>query len=218
MRWIRILTTLTIAALLSAAAAAAQRSGNSASSREAFFRCKDAKGQTLYGDSMPPACTGRDTEVLNENGIVVRVIEGEQTRASRQAREALEAQARKEREARLQRDRTLVETYLTVEDIERLRDQRLDLLVGQYRLTEQNIANLRERQDRLEAQIARFRPYSDNPNAAPLPDHLAEEIVNTAKSLEVYRESLAKNRAEQAEIKAAFSADIQRFKELKGIR
>lgn len=216
MRWTRTLTMLTIATLLSATAPAAQRSSGSSASREAFFRCKDARGQTHYGDSMPRACVGLDTEVLNEAGMVLRVIEGEQTRAARLAREALEAQARKEREARLQRDRTLIETYLSVEDIERLRDQRLELLASQYRITEQNIANLRERQERLEGQIARFRPYSDNPNAPPLPDHLAEEIVNTAKSLEVYRESLAKNRAEQAELKATFRADIERFKELKG--
>ena len=57
----------------------------------------------------------------------------------------------------------LIETYLTVEDIERLRDQRLEQLNAQYRVTEQNIANLRERQTRLEGQIARFKPYSDKP-------------------------------------------------------
>ena len=60
-------------------------------------------------------------------------------------REAAEAKARKEREQKLQRDRMLIETYLSVADIERLRDQRLELLAAQYRVTEQNINNLRER-------------------------------------------------------------------------
>jgi hypothetical protein len=167
---------------------------------------------------MPPACAGFDTEVLNDNGMVLRVIEGEQTKAARLAREALEAKARQERDARDLRDRTLIDTYLTVEDIERLRDQRLELLVAQYRLTEQNIANLRERQGRLESQIARFRPYNDKPNAPALPDHLAEEMVNTVNSLRVYQESLTRNRQEQQELKASFDADIRRFKELKGIK
>ena len=96
------------------------------------------------------------------------------------------------------------------------------ILVGlrfaQNRATEQTISNMRERQSRLETQIARFKPYNEKPNAPPLPDHLAEDMVNTVNSMKVYQESMAKNLAEQAQLKAAFSADIKRFKELKGIR
>lgn len=187
-------------------------------SREAFYRCRTATGETLYGDSMPMGCQGLDTEVLNERGMQLRMIEGEKTRAVRLAREAIDAKAAGERKDREQRDRVLHETYLTVADIERLRDQRLDLLAGQYRLTEQNISSLRERQKRLESQIARFKPYADNPSAPPLPDHLAEEMVNTVNGLNVYQETLAKNRAEQAQLTASFGADIKRFKELKGIK
>lgn len=201
-------------AVLAATAAHAQ----SKSAREAFYRCKDGRGQTHYGDSIPPACAGFDTEVLNDNGMVTRVIEGEQTKAARIEREAKEKKVREERDAREQRDRMLIETYLTVADIERLRDQRLELLESQYRVTEQNIRNLRERQARVEQQIARFKPYNDQANAPPLPDHLAEELVNIVNGERVYRESLAKNKEEQTQVKATFAADIKRFKELKGLR
>jgi hypothetical protein len=188
------------------------------SAREAFYRCKDASGQTHYGDSIPHACAGFDTEVLNDRGILVRLIEGEATKAARLEREAAEKKARAEREAREQHDRMLIETYPTVADIERLRDQRLELLESQYRVTEQNIRNLRERQARVEQQIARFKPYNDQPNAPPLPDHLAEELVNIVNSERVYRELLAKNKEDQAQLKATFAADIKRFKELKGLK
>lgn len=212
MRGIRTLT-IVAAALASTTAPAAQKS-----SAEAFYRCRDANGQTLYGDSMPYGCHGRDTEVLNAHGTVVRTIEGDQTRASRLSREAAETKERQAKEQRQQRDRMLLETYTTVEDIERLRDQRIELLIAQHRAIEQTLKNMRERQTRLESQVARFKPYSDNPNAPPLPDHLAEDMVNTVNSLRVYQESLEKNRAEQADVKATFSADVKRFKELKGIR
>ena len=215
MRGIRLVaTTIVLAATVYAAAAMAQ----SRASREAFFRCKDRNGQTHYGDSMPPQCAGLDTEVLNDNGIQVRLIEGEATRLKRLEREAGEAKIRKEKEQRALRDRTLTETYLTVEDIERLRGQRLDMLNAQYRVTEQNISNLRERQTRLQGQIARFKPYSDSPNAPPLPEHLAAEMVNTVNGLRVYEQSLVANRREQAELNAQFDSDVKRFKELKGIR
>lgn len=215
MRGLRTLT-IVAATFASGAAFAAQKPGNS--SAEAYYRCKDTQGQSLYGDSMPSGCHGQDTEVLNTHGMVLRVIEGDQSRASRQSREAAEARDKQQRQERQQRDRMLLETYTNVEDIERLRDQRIDLLMAQHRVTEQTVANMRERQARLESQVARFKPYSDKPNAPPLPDHLAEEMVNTVNSLRVYQESLEKNRAEQADVKSSFSADIKRFKELKGIR
>ena len=215
MRGIRIIaTTIVLVATAHACAAAAQ----SRSSREAVFRCKDRNGQTQYGDSVPPQCAGLDTEVLNENGMQLRLIEGEATRLKRLEREAVEAKLRKEKEQRALRDRTLIETYLTVEDIERLRSQRLEQLNAMYRVTEQNLNNLRDRQSRLESQVARFKPYSDKPNAPPLPDHLASEMVNTVKGLRVYQESLAANRKEQKELNEQFDSDVKRFKELKGLR
>lgn len=214
MRGIRTITI--VAATLASAAAIAQSAATN--TREAFYRCRDAKGQILYGDAMPMGCRGMDTEVLNPHGMVLRVIEGDQTRASRLSREAAETKEQQLREQRMQRDRMLLETYTTVDDIERLRDQRIELLVAQHRATEQTILNMRERQSRLESQVARFKPYSDKPGAPPVPDHLAEEMVNTVNSLRVYEESLEKNRAEQADVKSTFTADIKRFKELKGLK
>ena len=215
MRGIRsIATTIVLVTVAYSTAVTAQ----SRSSREAFFRCKDRNGQTHYGDSMPPECAGLDTEVLNDRGMQVRLIEGEATRLKRLEREAAEGKVRKEKEERALRDRTLIETYLTVEDIERLRNQRLDMLNAQYRVTEQNIANLRERQSRLEVQIVRFKPYSNNPNAPPLPEHLAAELVSSVNGMRVYEEALASNRKEQAQLNAQFDSDVKRFKELKGLR
>ena len=74
MRGIRIIaTTIVLVGTVYTAAAADQ-----SHSREAFFRCKDRNGQTHYGDSMPAECAGMDTEVLNDHGMQVRLIEGDQ--------------------------------------------------------------------------------------------------------------------------------------------
>lgn len=207
---------LLLTATLLACPALAQSKGGAA--REAFYRCKDAKGAVLYADSMPSGCLGHDIEVLSERGSTLRIIEGDVSRSARLEREATEQRAVKLREEREQWDKMLIDTYLSVADIERLRDQRLEMLASQFKVTQQSIENLRERQNRLESQIARFRPYSDRPNALPLPDHLAEEMVNTAKGRQVYQEMLSNNNSEQIAVKAAFDAEIKRFKELKGIK
>ena len=83
-------------------------------------------------------------------------------------------------------------------------------------VTRQYIANLRARQERLIESAQRFRPYSANPKAPPLPDQVAAEIVNTVKGLQVYEQELTKNTEERARLSADFGSDIARFKELKG--
>lgn len=211
------MAVLGAAGALACSTAALAAKQNSSVPVGGVYRCKDSSGQTYYGDSMPKACQGLDTEVIGDNGMVLRTIEGTQSRLARERREAREAKERQIREERQKHDRMLIETYVSVEDIERLRDQRLELLESQYRITEQNISNLHERQSRIKSQIARFKPYNQKPGAPALPDHLAEELVNMVNGMRVYEETLAANRAEQAEIKDTFDADIQRFKELKGI-
>src|SRR5262245_16769017 len=112
----KVLATLAVlpAALIAMTALAAQKQKSTTSTREAFFRCKDQNGQTHYGDSMPPACVGIDTEVLNDHGMTLRIIEGASTKTARQAREVIEKKAQQERDQRAQRDRVLLDTYLTV--------------------------------------------------------------------------------------------------------
>lgn len=183
-----------------------------------FYRCKDVHGQTHYGDSMPPECQGQDTDVVNSRGMVVNVIEGAATSTARAAQREVEQVRQKEKEVFEQRDKMLIETYLSVQDIERLRDQRLDLLEAQLKVSEQHLAGLKERETRLAQQVARFKPYSDKPNAPPLPDHLAEELVNTVNGMTVDRESIAAKKGEQVQVRKRFDSDIKRFKELRGIK
>jgi len=185
---------------------------------EAVYRCKDSNGQSHFGQSIPAICIGRDIEVLDNTGRVVRRIDSAEVLAAR-ARQQDQADANKlSAEAAAQRDRTLLATYLSVADIERLRDNRLEILVQQSAVTREYITNLRDRETRLIADVQRFRPYSAKSNAPAVPDHLAEEMVNTVNGLQVYQEELAKNTTEQTRLRTEFDADIARFKELKGIR
>jgi hypothetical protein len=187
---------------------------NKPPSGDEVYRCRDVNGRFVYGQSIPAPCMEQDVEVLDGSGRVVRVIPGRRTLEEAAAQEAQEDAVK----AAAQRDRTLLATYLSVADIERLRDQRLELLEQQSRVTEQYIANLRERESRLMTDAQRFRPYNDSPGAPPVPDHLAEEMVNTVNGLVVYQDELAKNTTEREKLRAEFDADITRFKELKGIK
>jgi len=205
---------LVAAATPAADAAVRQGASNSSAAVETAFRCRDAEGRVQLGQSIPAPCLEQDVDVLDGSGRVLRVIPGR--RALEQAAEQQASEEMVRQAAR--RDKTLLATYLSVADIERLRDQRLGLLEQQSLLTEQYIANLREREARLISDVQRYRPYSDKPKAPPLPDHVAEDIVNTVNGLQVYEQQLAKNTAERDRLRNDFDADITRFKELQGIR
>lgn len=200
--------------LLAAQAAMAQRTNQ----HEVLYRCKDASGQTHYGDSLPQGCADRDTQVLNARGDVLRVIESESSRKVSAERQAREQQEQLKRDQQRQRDRVLLSTYLSVQDIERLRDQRLELLTAQVKVTEQNITTLNERSRRLESQLNRYRPYSSRADAPPVPEQLAAEMINIVNNLQVHQQALQQNQDEQAQLRDSFEADIQRFRELKGLR
>jgi hypothetical protein len=203
-----------LAALLFAALPIAMAAQPPAGNKESVYRCRDSRGQSHFGQSIPEECMDLDVEVLDNSGRVMRVIPG------RRSLEQLAAQKATEdaQKASAQRDRTLLATYLSVADIERLRDQRLELLEQQSRVTHQYIGNLREREARLMADAQRYRPYNTSPNAPALPDHVAEDMVNTVNGLQVYQQELAKTTAEQEKLRKEFGSDIARFKELKGIK
>jgi hypothetical protein len=207
---------LLLGALAVGVADAAQKKKPSGKSLtdEYVYRCKSESGHSFFGQNIPPECMGADVEVLDNTGRVVRMIPGtkslEQMAAQKAAEDAKAAAA--------QRDKTLLATYLSVADIERLRDQRIELLEQQNVVTRQYITNLRARESRLMQSVQRFRPYSPKPNAPALPGQIANEIVNTVKGLQVYQEELAKNTVERERVAAEFGADISRFKELKGLK
>jgi hypothetical protein len=209
MRQIPILILAVQALLLAPAASAA----GGVQAREAIYRCRDANGRTYVGQAIPAECMDADVEVLDVAGRVVRIIPGRDSLQQVAAQKAAEDA----RLAAANRDKTLLATYLSVADIERLRDQRLELLVQQGRVTDQYIVNLKDREARLVQDVQRFRPYSDSKNAPPLPEHIAEDIVNTVNGLQVYQQELAKNTEEQRRLRGEFDSDIARFKELKGI-
>jgi hypothetical protein len=208
---VRALLALTLATLVAVPVLAATAKKPSGKNGEAVYRCKDEKGRSIMGQSIPPECMDADVDVLDKTGRVVRVIPGRRSMEQISQQKA-DAEARKAAE---QRDRTLLATYLSVEDIERLRDQRVEQLEQQVLVTRQYITNLRAREARLMQDVQRYRPYSSKAGSPPLPEQLAAELVNTVNGLQVYEQELTKNMAEQQQLRAEFDADIARFRELK---
>jgi hypothetical protein len=183
-----------------------------------LYRWVDADGNVHYSDSIPPQQSNRDRSILNSQGVAVGFEEGEITPEERAEKRRLEAVAEAERAAKAEvarRDRMLLETYLTVQDIEDLRDRRLELLESQIKVTELYLSNLRKRLVNLQQEASAYKPYTSREDAPQVPPNLALDITRTTASINSYEQTLARTRVDQEALRASFNRDIERFKELK---
>jgi hypothetical protein len=206
-------------ALATLAAHADLRSQSSGSTKadKPTYKWVDEQGVTHYGDAVPQQYADQEKTVLNAQGLAIGTIEGKKTpeqlaadAAKRKAEERIEA----DRLRALERDKHLMATYLTVEEIESLRDRRVELLDAQALVTSQYLDSLRSQQRALESQTERYRPYNQQ-STQPLPDRLAEDLVRVLEVIRAQERNLETKRREASELKASFGSDIVRFKELK---
>ena len=195
---------------LCAVTAAAAANGPSTLTPGQTYRWTDDKGVVHYGDTIPSEYADKERAVLNGQGVEVGHLDAHKTPAEL----AQQAQAQELARQRAQRDQTLLSTYVSAKDIEALRDERLAQIDGQLQASSTYIESLATRLGALQERAMQFKPYSSEANARRMPDDLAEELVRTANEARSQRKALDVKRKEQADIRAQFEADIQRFREL----
>ncbi len=180
------------------------------------FRWVDDEGVIHYGDSIPAKYAELPKQVLNEHGVAVQELEGKKTPEQIEA-ERIETEKRVAQELRKRADQALLATYLSVDEILMHRDRRVELFQAQSRVTELYLSNLSRRMENIRKDAARYSPYSEDPDAPPIPDDLAEDLRKTKETIERHERNLQKFLADEQQIITRFAGDISRFKLLKGI-
>jgi hypothetical protein len=203
----------TIASILCAGALLASACFAGGSSGRTLYKWVDAQGVTHYGDQVPPEYAGQEQQIINSQGVVINRVEGQKTPEQM----AAEDQKRLDAEQSQNRDHNLLSTYASVQEIERLRDQRLTLLADQIKVTSQFLEVLNGRLTKLRTGSMHFKPYSSDPAAPPMPDQVAEDLVRMGNDIHTQEQNLHAKQSEESKMRNQFESDIQRFKELKGI-
>ena len=173
----------------------------------------DEQGVTHYGDRIPPEYAAQEQHVINSQGVEINRLEAQKTPEQL----AVEDQKKLEAEQSRNRDRNLLSTYASVQEIERLRDQRLALITDQIKVTSQFLEGLNGQLKKLRITSMHFKPYSNEPNAPAMPDQIAEDLVRVGNDIRTQSQNLHEKRSEEATMGKQFESDINRFKELKGI-
>jgi len=157
------------------------------------FKWIDKDGNVHYGDSVPPEYAD---QVFGKGEVEDEDLE----------------KARRD-----EQDRILLKTYLSVEDIERVRDRRIDQLKARQEVTSRHLGNLNERLVELEKLAEESSVDPETGENIGTPDDVLFDIQQTQDSIKVYEDRMARNETEQRTIQDKFATDISRFRELKGL-
>lgn len=175
------------------------------------YRWVDEHGIVHYGDSIPPKYARDSRQILNSQGVEIGHVDAEKTPAQL----AAEARTRARLDAQKQHDYFLLSTYTSVKDIEALRDERLAQLEAQQTAAQQYVESLQSRLGALQSRAQQFKPYNPRPDAARMPDDLAQELVQTLSEVHVQDQAIEARSQQEAQVRAQFQSDIDRFQQLK---
>lgn len=174
-----------------------------------LYRYRNAEGNTVVGFQVPPESISGGYEVLNEKGIVIKVVPRqltEEERKQKDAQEKLLQEARAEEERLRKWDESLMLRYSNVADIEDARRRamgnleiRLSILKGNRRGYKQQVENYQE-------QLANTERAGGEADVQRL-----REIEALQKEIKSIERDIRKRELEIEELGAAYQADIERF-------
>ncbi len=184
----------------------------------AIYKWVDEDGNTHFGSAIPPEYAKQDTqkERVNERGQTIEIVQEKEKTPEQLAEEkrlAEEEEARrKELDRRRTHDRLLVTTYESVDQLELTRDGKIRALEGQITVAE---GQIRDREALLERQRARAAQIERG--GGKVNEKLLNDIATTEGQIARNEKRIAALRADQERIRAQFDADIDRYRELKGL-
>ncbi len=196
MKPITVLTCLIAAAL--ALPVQAQQAG------VRMYKCVDAAGKVYYSDKVNPDC-GQSVE-MNRQGVVMKKKEiAKPGQSPNEAVAAVKSTREQER-----RDRALMATYTSEEEIDAARERSLSLPM-------QGTKAIESRLDKVNQQLTALKKQADvlATQKKKLPAHLLEDVNVTQMQVSGLEAELAQRKAQSDAVRARFEADKQRFRELK---
>lgn len=210
---------LVLAVVLGAALAAPSQAAKTGNDPGAGGRIKcwhNKDGVRECGNAVPPEYAQQGSETKDKFGVTIgetgrakTIEELEAERAAGKAKEQ-EAEAAKQRAAK---DRVLLDTFTTEDDMVLTRDGQVAHLESQIHLVQSHIEKLQKNLDQMIERAAEVERRGEKPSADVVKniDNVRNQIADNHKFIDT------KHR-EQALIRERFETDITRFRELKGIK
>ena len=177
-----------------------------------LYRYYDGEGKMVIDYRVPAEYAGAGYEVLNEDGVVIKVVPKELTEEEKQQRNALEIQqaaAEAEQERLRKWDESLLLRYSTIADIEDMRERSLRDLRIRVSILKSNRRSLKQQVENYQSQAADLERRGQEVDVDRLQviEELQREIAATDRAI-------AERQREIQEVSAGYQADIERFAQL----
>ena len=179
----------------------------------AMYKWVDEKGMVHYSDKMPPEAVDKGNVEFNKQGIPVKRNDPAPTADQKRAKAAEEERQRvlaREQEVVDRRDRALMQSYTTEDEIELARHRALGTIDTQLQSAQAYSVQLTKRRQELEG---RRKAFGDK----PVPPAIEHELENIGSELAKQDAFISEKKRETAAVTARYDADKQRWRELRAI-
>ncbi len=166
--------------------------------------------------TVPLKYAGREIQIMNSQGQVIRTIPADKTpEEKKKAAELAKIEAEKKRikDERRRQDIILLNTFTSVDDIVLSRDAKISAIESIIKISESNQTRQQKILDKYTQRAGNFERKSRK-----VPDSILKEIENSKNKIKAMDDFIENRKQEKLVIFQKYQHDINRFKELKSLR
>ena len=178
-----------------------------------MYKWVDDNGEVHYSDRVPPQAAKQERKAIDEQGRTLKIYERAKTEEERKAakrQREIELAEKEKAEEQALKDRVLMASYSSEEDMIETRDGKMASIDGLIQLTERRIISMQKRLGELTEDAASYER-----SGKPVPDVLTRQIANISKQTSENKTFILVKQEERKAIQKKFAADIARFRQLK---
>jgi hypothetical protein len=177
-----------------------------------LYKWVDEQGVVHYTDTMPPDAVNKGSVELSKQGVQIKKTDpagGPEARRTREAEEEQRQQAIKDQQETLRRDRAVLDSYTSEQDIDLAKTRSLKTVEQAVESAQKYIDQLNKRR---EALVAKKADLKDKAALAANDRDLARVDDDIARQTEL----VAKKRAEMTALIVKYDSDKERWRAAKG--
>jgi hypothetical protein len=186
----------------------------SAAEARSIYCCKDERGLDACSDILPPACYGRAYREISERGNVIRRVDAPLTSEQRAAKEeerkkAKEAEKRQMEQER--KNRALLATYSSEQDIDVMRDRNVAEMENAIRLSREKYDEAARKKKKIEDEAEFYRKKG-------LPPELRAALRESDNEMRAQQSAIEARQKEIEAVKARYEEEKIRYRELTSVK
>jgi len=181
-----------------------------------MYRWTDADGNTHYSDKIPGDAIDRSHSTINQQGITTDTVEparSDEEYARELEMKRLRIEQQKELERQQAKDRVLLKTFRTEDDIIHSRNGKLATYDAQIRIVYDNIERLKQRLENQQQRAAIIER-----KGRQLDNKTLQGMINTRQEIKGNYESILRQEHDKERIEKKYAADLARFRKLQEIQ